>query len=209
MLACVAARRYALHMPVLKSAIDSASPTFQANDALNRGLVETLQQRTAQAALGGPEESRKRHVARRKLLPRDRVMRLLDAGSPFLETAALAGFGLYDDEAPGSGLITGIGRVSGREVMILANDATVKGAPFPHDREEASAGPGSRPAEPAALHLSGGFRRGQPAPPGRGVSRSRSLRPDFLQPGADERPGHCPDRLRHGLLHGWGPMSRP
>ena len=130
MLACVAARRYALHMPVLKSAIDPASPTFQANDALNRGLVATLRNRTATAALGGPEESRKRHVSRRKLLPRERVMRLLDAGSPFLEVAALAGFGLYDDEAPGSGLITGIGRVSGREVMILANDATVKGGAY-------------------------------------------------------------------------------
>ncbi len=130
MLACVALWRYALRMPVLKSAIDAASPTFKANEALNRSLAETLRQRSAQVALGGPEESRKRHVARRKLLPRERVMRLLDAGSPFLETAALAAFGLYEDEAPGSGLITGIGRVSGREVMIVANDATVKGGAY-------------------------------------------------------------------------------
>lgn len=130
MLACVAARRYALRMPVLKTALDTAGSAFKANDDLNRSLAETLRQRTAEAALGGPEESRKRHVARKKLLPRERVMRLLDPGSPFLEVAALAGFGLYDNEAPGSGLITGIGRVSGREVMILANDATVKGGAY-------------------------------------------------------------------------------
>ena len=130
MLACVAVRRYALHMPVLKTALDTSSPVFKANEQLNRSLVKTLHERTALAALGGPEESRQRHISRRKLLPRDRVMRLLDAGSPFLEIAALAGFELYDNEAPGSGLITGIGRVSGREVMILANDATVKGGAY-------------------------------------------------------------------------------
>jgi len=130
MLACIAVRRYALHMPVLKSALDTSGPTFKANTALNRRLAETLSQRTIEIALGGPEESRRRHTARNKLLPRDRVMRLLDPGSPFLETAALAGFGLYDNEAPGSGLITGIGRVSGREVMIVANDATVKGGAY-------------------------------------------------------------------------------
>ena len=130
MLACVAARRYALDMPVLKTALDTSSPVFKANDAINRSLVETLRQRTGLAALGGPEESRKRHLARKKLLPRERVMRLLDPGSPFLELGALAAFGLYDDEAPGSGLITGIGRVSGREVLIVANDATVKGGAY-------------------------------------------------------------------------------
>jgi 3-methylcrotonyl-CoA carboxylase beta subunit len=117
-------------MPVLKSAIDPASEAFQANARVNRALVATLRERAATAALGGPEESRRRHAGRGKLLPRERVMRLLDPGSPFLEVAALCAHGLYDDEAPGAGVITGVGRVSGREAMIVANDATVKGGAY-------------------------------------------------------------------------------
>ncbi|MFM8819986.1 MAG: carboxyl transferase domain-containing protein [Phenylobacterium sp.] len=117
-------------MPVLKTALDTASATFRANAEVNRGLAAQLRARTAATALGGPEDSRRRHVARGKLLPRDRVEGLLDPGAPFLEVGALAAFGLYDDEAPASGLIAGIGRVSGREVMILANDATVKGGAY-------------------------------------------------------------------------------
>ena len=114
-------------MRKLSSAIDLKSEAFAANAKVNRALVDQLRERTAAAGLGGPEDSRKRHVSRGKLLPRDRVMRLLDPGSPFLEVGQLTAYGLYDDEAPGAGLITGIGRVSGREVMIVANDATVKG----------------------------------------------------------------------------------
>ncbi|MFO1012605.1 MAG: carboxyl transferase domain-containing protein [Caulobacteraceae bacterium] len=117
-------------MPKLTSAIDTASETFRANDALNRGLAETLRAKVAEAAQGGPEDSRKRHVSRGKLLPRQRVEQLLDIGSPFLEVGQLAAHGLYDGEAPGAGLIAGIGRVAGREVMILANDATVKGGAY-------------------------------------------------------------------------------
>ena len=117
-------------MPVLKTAINPASPQFQANAQVNRALTATLRDHAAKAALGGLEESRKRHAGRGKLLPRERVLRLLDPGSPFLEVAALAAHGLYDDEAPGAGVITGIGRVSGREVMIVANDATVKGGAY-------------------------------------------------------------------------------
>ncbi|MBJ8338756.1 methylcrotonoyl-CoA carboxylase [Antrihabitans sp. YC3-6] len=93
-------------------------------------LVDDLKGRLAQAALGGPERSRERHVSRGKLLPRDRVNTLLDAGSPFLEIAPLAANGLYDDECPGAGVIAGIGRVSGRECLIIANDATVKGGTY-------------------------------------------------------------------------------
>ena len=130
MLACVALRRYGFAMPVLKTAIDPSSEAFQANAQMNRALVGQLRDRVAAAALGGPEESRKRHAGRGKLLPRERVMRLLDPGSPFLEVAALAAHGLYDDEAPGAGVITGVGRVSGREAMIVANDATVKGGAY-------------------------------------------------------------------------------
>jgi len=117
-------------MPKISSVIDVNSQAFAANAQVNRALADQLRERTATAALGGPEGSRKRHASRGKLLPRERVMRLLDAGSPFLEIGALAAFGLYDDEAPAAGLIAGIGRVSGREVMVLANDATVKGGAY-------------------------------------------------------------------------------
>ncbi len=117
-------------MPKLTSALDISSQAFAGNAALNRSLADQLRERTATAALGGPEASRKRHSSRGKLLPRERVERLLDPGSPFLEIGALAAFDLYHGEAPGAGVITGIGRVSGREVMIVANDATVKGGAY-------------------------------------------------------------------------------
>src|SRR3954471_15715152 len=117
-------------MRKLATTVDPRGEAFAANAKANRALVAELRQRTAQAALGGPKASRERHAGRGKLLPRDRVMRLIDPGAPFLEIAQLAAFGLYDDEAPGAGLICGIGRVSGREVMILANDATVKGGVY-------------------------------------------------------------------------------
>ena len=117
-------------MRKLSSALDTSSAAFAANAQVNRGLVEELRERSGKAALGGPEGSRERHVSRGKLLPRDRVMRLLDPGAPFLEVGQLTAFGLYDDEAPAAGVITGIGRVSGREGMIVANDATVKGGAY-------------------------------------------------------------------------------
>ncbi|HEX4199806.1 MAG TPA: carboxyl transferase domain-containing protein [Caulobacteraceae bacterium] len=117
-------------MPELTTAVDPRSEAFARNLAVNQALVEALRAKTAEAALGGPEASRVRHAGRGKLLPRQRVERLLDAGAPFLEIGALAANGLYDGEAPGAGLITGIGRVSGREVMIVANDATVKGGAY-------------------------------------------------------------------------------
>jgi 3-methylcrotonyl-CoA carboxylase beta subunit len=100
------------------------------NATVNAALVENLRQRIAAAALGGPPATRERHVARGKLLPRDRVNRLLDAGSPFLEIAPLAATGMYEDQAPGAGIITGIGRVATREVMVIANDSTVKGGVY-------------------------------------------------------------------------------
>jgi 3-methylcrotonyl-CoA carboxylase beta subunit len=117
-------------MPRLTSAIDPTSEAFSRNAAVNLALAETLRRRVAEAALGGPEPARRRHVERGKLLPRERVERLLDIGSPFLEIGQLAAHGLYDGEAPGAGLICGVGRVEGREVMILANDATVKGGAY-------------------------------------------------------------------------------
>ncbi len=93
-------------------------------------LAERLRERVAQAALGGPASSRERHVARGKLLPRERVERLLDEGSPFIEVAPLAADGLYDGEAPAAGVIAGIGLVHGRHVMVVCNDATVKGGTY-------------------------------------------------------------------------------
>src|SRR5688572_32941497 len=117
-------------METLVSRIDPNSDTFRGNETAQRQLVAELHERLAKTALGGPEKSRERHVSRGKLLPRDRVDALLDPGSPFLELSALAANGMYDDEAPGAGVITGIGRVSGRECVIVANDATVKGGTY-------------------------------------------------------------------------------
>lgn len=116
--------------PVIGTSIDLANPAAQSLAAHNRALAAELRERVARAALGGDESSRERHVARGKLLPRDRVQGLLDPGSPFLEVGQLAANGMYDDEVPGAGLITGIGRVSGRQCMIFANDATVKGGTY-------------------------------------------------------------------------------
>ncbi len=117
-------------MSELSSSVDRNSEAFRQNAEVNLGLVTELRDKVATAALGGSEGHRERHVARGKLLPRDRVHRLLDPGSPFLEIGALAANGMYDDGAPGAGMITGIGRVEGREVLIVANDPTVKGGAY-------------------------------------------------------------------------------
>jgi hypothetical protein len=110
---------------VLSSLVDGSGDAFVVNAAHNRALVAELRAKVAAAALGGGERARERHLARGKLLPRDRVTRLLDPGSPFLEIGQLAAHGMYDDAAPGAGAIGGIGRVQGRECMIVADDATV------------------------------------------------------------------------------------
>ena len=117
-------------MTVLSSAANPGSEEFRANLQANRALTEDLRATQARIAQGGGERARERHLARGKLLPRERVDRLLDPGAPFLELSPLAALGLYDDEAPGAGIITGIGRVSGRECVIVANDATVKGGTY-------------------------------------------------------------------------------
>ena len=117
-------------MPAIKTKIDSGSAAFKANAQHHRALVEDLRQRVARVAEGGGAAAQAKHAARGKLLPRERVRALLDPGSPFLELSQLAAFGMYDDEAPSAGIITGIGRVEGREVVIVANDATVKGGTY-------------------------------------------------------------------------------
>ncbi|SEJ32712.1 3-methylcrotonyl-CoA carboxylase beta subunit [Sphingomonas sp. OV641] len=116
--------------PVLTTALSPADATFQANAAHNRALAEQLRADVAHAALGGNAKSRERHTARGKLLPRDRVERLLDPGSPLLEIGQLAAHDVYGEDIPGAGLITAIGRVSGRQCMIVCNDATVKGGTY-------------------------------------------------------------------------------
>ncbi|MDE2070726.1 MAG: methylcrotonoyl-CoA carboxylase [Gammaproteobacteria bacterium] len=117
-------------MPILKSATDKNSREFAANRAHMEKLVADLRTTQAKAALGGSEKARKKHTERGKLLARDRIEALLDPGSPFLELSPLAAHGMYDGDAPCAGLVTGIGRVHGREVMIVVNDATVKGGTY-------------------------------------------------------------------------------
>ncbi|HRN28855.1 MAG TPA: carboxyl transferase domain-containing protein, partial [Terrimesophilobacter sp.] len=117
-------------METLNTAIDPATGTHRANDEAQRALVDELREFTARTALGGSEKSRERHRARGKLLVRDRIDRVLDEGSPFLEVAPLAAHDLYDNDSPSAGMVAGIGLVHGRHVMIVANDATVKGGTY-------------------------------------------------------------------------------
>ncbi|MBK5914228.1 carboxyl transferase domain-containing protein [Rhodocyclus purpureus] len=117
-------------MSVIKSQINPRAADFQANAAAMRALVEDLRDTAAAAARGGGEAARAKHVARGKLLPRDRVDHLLDPGTAFLEVGQLAAHGMYDGEAPSAGVVTGVGRVNGVECMIVANDATVKGGTY-------------------------------------------------------------------------------
>ena len=117
-------------MAGIGTAVDTASADFKANAAAMRALVEELGKRRGEAALGGPARARERHVARKKLLPRARVERLLDPGAPFLELSPLAANGMYDDAIHGAGLITGVGRVEGRECVIVCNDSTIKGGTY-------------------------------------------------------------------------------
>ena len=117
-------------MPKIISTIDARSADFQANAEQLRRIVAELNAQTARTAAGGGEKARKKHTERGKLLPRERIRALLDPGSPFMELSALAAHGMYDDQAPGAGVVTGIGRVHGMEVMVVANDATVKGGTY-------------------------------------------------------------------------------
>jgi 3-methylcrotonyl-CoA carboxylase beta subunit len=114
----------------LKSTVDTASPEFRANEQAMRALVADLQARRAAAAEGGSLRSRERHLSRGKLLPRDRVMTLIDPGAPFLELSPLAADGMYEEPIRGAGLITGIGRIAGRECVIVCNDSTIKGGTY-------------------------------------------------------------------------------
>ena len=116
--------------PKLDSLVDRGSDLFHANTAHNRALAEELRAKVGHAALGGTAAARERHVSRGKLLPRDRIEKLLDPGAPFLEIGQLAAEGVYGEDAAGAGVIGGVGRVSGRMCMIVVNDPTVKGGAY-------------------------------------------------------------------------------
>jgi 3-methylcrotonyl-CoA carboxylase beta subunit len=114
----------------ISSNVDPGSKEFRANQAAMGALIADLERRRAESAEGGPARARERHLARGKLLPRERVMTLLDPGAPFLELSPLAANGMYEDAIHAAGLITGIGRVSGRECVIVCNDSTIKGGTY-------------------------------------------------------------------------------
>lgn len=117
-------------MTILESRLTTSAEDFQANVRAMQALVDDLKTKVHLTAQGGGEHARKKHIARGKLLPRDRIDLLFDPGSPFLELSPLAAYGMYANEAPGAGLISGIGRISGVECMVIANDATVKGGTY-------------------------------------------------------------------------------
>ncbi len=117
-------------MPIIESKINIRSTDFEANTAALQTLVVDLREKLTALSAGGGEAARAKHTARGKLLPRDRVQKLLDAGSPFLEIAGLAGYSMYNNEAPCGGVIAGVGRVGGIECMVVCNDATVKGGTY-------------------------------------------------------------------------------
>jgi len=117
-------------MTVLKTAINSRSAEFKTNQEAMTLLVKDMQDKVQQITLGGGEKAREKHLARGKLLPRERVRQLLDVGSPFLEFSQFAAWDMYDNQVASGGVITGIGRVNGQECMIVCNDATVKGGTY-------------------------------------------------------------------------------
>src|SRR6187399_79348 len=117
-------------MPVLPTALEPRSDTFHANAGAMRALVADLREKSAAIGLGGDEASRQRHEGRGKLLARERIRLLLDPGSPFLELSPFAAYRMYDGAVPAAGIVTGVGRIAGRECVVVANDATVKGGTY-------------------------------------------------------------------------------
>src|SRR3954465_15952193 len=117
-------------MAILKTTIDTRDDAFAENAATLRGLTEDLRAKVSEIKQGGGTRSSERHLSRGKLLPRERVRTLLDPGTPYLELSQLAAYGVYEEQIPAAGILTGIGRVSGRECVVVANDATVKGGTY-------------------------------------------------------------------------------
>ncbi|KAI3608095.1 Methylcrotonyl-CoA carboxylase carboxyl transferase subunit, partial [Cupriavidus necator H850] len=117
-------------MPIIETKLNARSESFKANAEAMQALVADLEAKIAKLAEGGGKDARNKHLSRGKLLPRERVQQLLDPGTPFLELSQLAAYDMYDNAAPGAGIITGIGRVAGQECVIVCNDATVKGGTY-------------------------------------------------------------------------------
>src|SRR5204862_7834100 len=117
-------------MPAIPSSIDRRSEAFRANDQAMRAVVADLRDKSQAIARGGDEPSRQRHLGRGKLLARERIRVLLDPGSRFLELSAFAAYGMYDRAVPAAGIVTGIGRIAGRECVIVADDAAGKGGAY-------------------------------------------------------------------------------
>ncbi|MBV8881969.1 MAG: acyl-CoA carboxylase subunit beta, partial [Planctomycetaceae bacterium] len=117
-------------MDAIRSRIDPASPEFRSNSEHHRNLAQQLRERLAVARRGGPEAAVATQRKRGKMLPRERIDKLIDPGSPFLELSPLAAWGLHDDEVPSAGIVTGVGRISGQECVVVANDSTVKGGTY-------------------------------------------------------------------------------
>ena len=176
-------------MAVLTSQAES-SDAFEERRARMEELVAELRERTAQVTRGGGEKALEKHRSRGKLTARERIERLVDPDTAFLEISALAAWECTTAQAPGAGIVTGIGVIEGRECVIVANDATVKGGTyFPMTVKKHLRAQEIAAAEPPALHLPRGLRRRLPAAAGRGLPRPRPLRPHLLQPGAA-----CPRR---------------
>ena len=170
--------------------------------AMARRARRTARRGAPRRPRAAARKARERHVARGKLLARERVARLIDPGSPFLEIGALAAFGMYEGDVHGAGLVAGIGRDRGPRGDDRRQRSDDQGRRLlSDDGQEASARAGDRAREPAALRLSRRFRRRQPAASGRGVSRPRAFRPHLLQSGAHVGGGHRADRGGDGLLH--------
>ncbi|EKF20422.1 carboxyl transferase domain-containing protein, partial [Nitratireductor pacificus] len=117
-------------MTVLQSQLSTSSETFRANAARMSGLVAEMAEKAALIARGGPDEARERHVARGKLLPRERLAQVLDVGAPFLEIGQFAAHDMYGGDIASAGMIAGVGRIEGRECVVVVNDATVKGGTY-------------------------------------------------------------------------------
>jgi hypothetical protein len=194
-------------MSVLEPKVNPRSEEFKVNAAAMRALVDDLNVQLARMTEGGGAEARAKHVARGKLLPRERVERLLDPDTPFLEIAPLAGMGVYlekdgSDAAPSAGVVAGIGPCQWRRVHDRLQRRHGEGRQLlPPHGQEAPARAGDRCAKPPALRLPGRLRRRQPAYAGRGLPRPRPLRPHLLQPGQPERRWHSPGGGGDGLVH--------
>jgi 3-methylcrotonyl-CoA carboxylase beta subunit len=190
-------------MSVIKSMLNVRGDEFRANAASMRSLVGDLRNKVAEVVGGGSDEARARHLARGKLLARDRVNALLDPGAPFLEMSQLAAHGMYGGDVPSAGIITGIGRVSGQECVILANDATVNGGTYypmtvkKHLRAQEIAGTNALPCI-YLVDSDGAF-----------LPLEDEVFPDrehfgriLLQSGQHVREANSTARSRDGLLHG-------